>query len=65
MAKNYPDRTELAMSDEDGCIVIIRNGEVVGSVGREQTIKFAQDCLAWEPKLPAVISSLNGHSDSL
>lgn len=60
MAKNYPDRTELAMSDEDGCIVIIRNGEVVGSVDRVQTIKFAQDCLAWEPKLPEVLHSLNG-----
>lgn len=64
MAKHYPDRTEIAMSDEDGCIVIIRNGEVVGSVDREQTIKFCQDALAWEPRdeIPAVLQPLNGRS---
>jgi hypothetical protein len=43
----------VAMSQEDGCIVMIENGRhVVGSLTREQTIGFAQGCLEWKPVEP-------------
>ena len=58
MAKHYPDRYAIAMSAEDGCMLVVRNGEsVVGSVSREETIKFAQDVLAWQEPVPEVIAA--------
>jgi hypothetical protein len=61
MAKHYPDRYIIAMSEEDGCLVMLKNDVVVGSMTREQTIRFAQDTLAWEVPIPKPLQALNGH----
>ena len=46
----FPDRFTVAMSAEDGCLVMIRNGqEVVGSMDRAQSTRFAKGFLEWTP----------------
>jgi hypothetical protein len=42
-----------AMSQQDGCIVIImNNSKVIGSLTRTQTLDLAHGCIAWRPTAP-------------
>ena len=38
----------IAMSNETGCLVMLRDGEVVGSLDREQSIGLADGVLDWD-----------------
>jgi hypothetical protein len=42
-------RYSVAMADSDGCIVMLLNSHVVGSMSREDSIGFANGLLLWIP----------------
>lgn len=52
----------VAMSQDDGCLVMIENNRhVAGSMTREQTLAFAQGCIDWKPgELPSEVEKAVG-----
>jgi hypothetical protein len=61
----------VAMSEETGCIVIVRDGNrVVGSLTREQSVAFAEAIIHFvppimaEPAKPRLTLVKDGHADS-
>jgi hypothetical protein len=48
----FSEQFSIAMSQEDGCLVIVRNQEtVVGSLTRAQTLMLAQGCIDFVPPI--------------
>jgi len=51
---SFAEQFSIAMSQENGCLVIVRNQEhVVGSLTRAQTLLLAQGCIDFVPPLVA------------
>ncbi len=54
----------VAMSTETGCIVMVRDSgkerTVVGSLTREDSVKFANELLQWEPDVQPIAEKLGG-----
>ena len=67
MASNKKVTYSIAMSKEDGCIVMVRTRgkqvEVMGSMTREQSLDFVKGIMAWSERTIAQesrIARLNG-----
>ena len=56
MRKQPASAFSVAMSADTGCIVMVRtNGKkatVIGSLTREQSLKFSRDLIDWSPPKP-------------
>lgn len=49
---HFDGKFAIAMSQEDGCLVIVRHGDtVVGSLSRAQTLMLCQGCIDFIPPL--------------
>lgn len=51
MEKTHKDLYSMGMSEEDGCIIFVKNGnQILCSLQREDSVRFAEKLLAWLPK---------------